>query len=167
MFNNILKTSANWLMVVMFTAMIVLVFGNVVLRYAFSSGIAFSEEVSRFLFIWLTLIGALMVMKDHAHLGVSTLIDRLNESGQRICRFSADVLSLACCCLLVYGGWKQVRITMDDHAAVTGIPMGLVYSSVLISSIGMSIVFAHSLWRQISGRMPKDELVPHSGSTGE
>ena len=167
MFNNILRTSANWLMVFMFTAMIVLVFGNVVLRYGFSSGIAFSEEVSRFLFIWLTLIGALMVMKDHAHLGVSTLIDRLNERGQRICRFSADVLSLACCCLLVHGGWKLVGITMDDHAAVTGIPMGLVYSSVLISSVGMAIVFAHSLWRQISGRMPKDELVPQTGSSGE
>jgi TRAP-type C4-dicarboxylate transport system permease small subunit len=167
MYNNILRTSANWLMVAMFTAMIILVFGNVVLRYAFSSGISFSEEVSRFLFIWLTLIGALLVMKDHAHLGVSTLVARLNETGQRICRFSADALSLACCSLLVYGGWKQVLITMDDHAPVTGIPMGLVYSSILISSIGMAAVFAHSLWRQISGRMPKDELVPNSGASGE
>jgi TRAP-type C4-dicarboxylate transport system permease small subunit len=167
MSSNLLRQAANWLMVLTFTAMIVLVFGNVVLRYGFSSGIAFSEEVSRFLFIWLTLIGALLVMKEHAHLGVTSVIERLGETGQRIFRFAADVLSLGCCGLLVYGGWKQVVITMDDHAPVTGVPMGLVYSAVLISSVGMALVFAHSLWRQLSGRMPREELVPHGGSSGE
>ena len=49
--------------------MVVLVFGNVVLRYGFNSGIVFSEEVSRFLFMWLTLIGALIVLREHGHLG--------------------------------------------------------------------------------------------------
>ena len=56
-------------LIVMFAIMAILVFGNVVLRYGFNSGIVFSEEVSRFLFMWLTLIGALIVLKDHAHLG--------------------------------------------------------------------------------------------------
>ncbi|WP_157270664.1 TRAP transporter small permease, partial [Azohydromonas aeria] len=36
--------------------MVVLVFGNVVLRYAFNSGITVSEEVSRWLFVWLTFL---------------------------------------------------------------------------------------------------------------
>jgi hypothetical protein len=39
-------------------AMVVLVFGNVVLRYGFNSGIAVSEELSRWLFVWLTFMGA-------------------------------------------------------------------------------------------------------------
>ena len=42
-----------WVLVVMFGIMAILVFGNVVLRYGFNSGIVFSEEVSRFLFMWL------------------------------------------------------------------------------------------------------------------
>ncbi|MBS1132409.1 MAG: Tripartite ATP-independent periplasmic transporter, DctQ component [Proteobacteria bacterium] len=156
-----------WILVVMFGIMAILVFGNVVLRYGFNSGIVFSEEVSRFMFMWLTLIGALIVMKDHGHLGMSSVVDQMGERGQRISRFLADTLTLACCLLLAHGTWKQVVIGMDDHAPVTGIPMGIIQSSLLISSIGMAFVQAYSLWRQLTGRMPREELVPFSGSVGE
>ena len=49
--------------------MVVLVFGNVVLRYGLNSGITVSEEVSRWAFVWLTFLGALVALKEHAHLG--------------------------------------------------------------------------------------------------
>ena len=156
-----------WVLVVMFGIMAILVFGNVVLRYGFNSGIVFSEEVSRFLFMWLTLIGALIVMKDHGHLGMNSLVSRLGERGQRICRFLADSLTLACCLLLAHGTWKQVIIGMDDHAPVTGIPMGIVQSALLISSIGMALVLAYGLWRLVTGRMSKEELVPSGDNAAE
>ncbi|MEO5883317.1 MAG: TRAP transporter small permease subunit, partial [Caldimonas sp.] len=44
----------------MLATMVVLVFGNVVLRYGFNSGITASEELSRFLFVWLTFMGAVV-----------------------------------------------------------------------------------------------------------
>ena len=154
-------------LIVMFGIMAVLVFGNVVLRYGFNSGIVFSEEVSRFMFMWLTLIGALIVMKDHGHLGMSSVVDMLGERGQRACRFTADLLTLTCCLLLAHGTWTQVIIGMDDHAPVTGIPMGIVQSALLISSVGMALVLAYGLWRLVTGRMKKEELVPFSGSVGE
>jgi hypothetical protein len=47
------------LMALLLATMVVLVFGNVVLRYGFNSGLAFSEEVSRWLFVWLTFMGGL------------------------------------------------------------------------------------------------------------
>ncbi len=162
-----LVKAVEWVLVGMFGIMAILVFGNVVLRYGFNSGIVFSEEVSRFMFMWLTLIGALIVMKDHGHLGMSSVVDRLGERGQRICRCLADLLTLACCLLLANGAWKQVLLGMDELAPVTGIPMGYVQISMLISSVGMVLVLAYSLWRQLTGRMPRQELVPFSGSVGE
>ena len=45
--------------------MVVLVFGNVVLRYGFNSGITLSEEVSRWLFIWCTFLGAIVALREH------------------------------------------------------------------------------------------------------
>ena len=162
-----LTKAVEWVLITMFGIMAVLVFGNVVLRYGFNSGIVFSEEVSRFMFMWLTLIGALIVMKDHGHLGMSSVVDLLGERGQRFCRFTADLLTMACCVLLAHGTWKQMIIAMDDHSPVTGIPMGLVQSALLISSVGMALVLAHGLWRQLTGRMPREELVPFSGSVGE
>lgn len=164
---NLATRAAEYLLIVMLAVMVVLVFGNVVLRYFFNSGIVFSEEVSRFIFMWLTLIGALVVMKDHAHLGMTSLIDRLGETGQRICRFLADSITLACCVLLAHGTWEQVVIGMDNAAPVTGVPLGLVFVSLLISGVGMSLILLHSLWRQVTGRMPANELVPQNVSAGE
>ena len=164
---NTLVRGVEWMLVAMLAMMAILVFGNVVLRYVFNSGIVFSEEVSRFLFMWINLIGALVVLKDHGHLGVTSLIEKFGERGQRVCRLIADALTFTCCLLLIHGTWKQVIIGMDDNAPVTGIPMGYVQLSLLFAGIGMAGVLGYSLWRQISGRMPREELTPHSNTTGD
>ncbi|HSW20797.1 MAG TPA: TRAP transporter small permease [Ramlibacter sp.] len=147
-----------WLLVGLLGVMVVLVFGNVVLRYGFNSGIVFSEEVSRFVFMWVTLLGALVAMHDGAHLGMNSVIASLPTWGQRVFRFASDLIMLACCGLLMHGTWKQVVIAMDDHAPVTGIPMGIVFSGLLVSAGGMSLMLLVSLWRQLSGAMPVAEL---------
>lgn len=164
---NTLVRGVEWMLVAMLAMMAILVFGNVVLRYIFNSGIVFSEEVSRFLFMWINLIGALVVLKDHGHLGVTSLVEKFGELGQRICRFIADALTCVCCLLLIHGTWKQVIIGMDDNAPVTGIPMGYVQLSLLFAGIGMAGVLGYSLWRQLTGRMPREELVPHSNVAGD
>ena len=64
-------------MVVMLAVMVILVFGNVVLRYGFNSGITVSEEVSRWLFLWMTFLGAIVALKEHGHLGTDALVARL------------------------------------------------------------------------------------------
>jgi TRAP-type C4-dicarboxylate transport system permease small subunit len=54
--------------------MAAMVFGNVVLRYVLQFGIAVSEELSRWLFVWMTFLGAVVALKEHAHLGTDILI---------------------------------------------------------------------------------------------
>lgn len=147
-----------WLLIALLGVMVVLVFSNVVLRYAFNSGIVFSEEVSRFVFMWLTLLGALVAMHDGAHLGMNSVIAALPEWGQRVARFLSDALMLVCCALLAHGTWKQVGLAMDDRSPVTGVPMGVVFSGLLVTSVGIALLLAMSLWRQLSGRMPASEL---------
>ncbi|HEU0201004.1 MAG TPA: TRAP transporter small permease [Burkholderiaceae bacterium] len=153
--------AVEWLLVALLGVMVALVFGNVVLRYGFNSGIVFSEEVSRFVFMWLTLLGAVVAMHDGAHLGMTSVIERLPERGRRVCRFLADALMLACCALLAHGTWKQVVLAMDDRAPVSGVPMGVVFSALLVCAVALASMLAHSLWRQLRGAMPAAELVPH------
>ena len=151
-----------WLLIGLLGAMVVLVFGNVVLRYGFNSGIVFSEEASRFIFMWLTLLGALVALHDGAHLGMDSVAAALPVWGRRIFRFAADLVMLACCVLLAHGTWKQVVLGMDDHAPVTGIPMGLVFSGLLVCAGGMALILMMSLWRQLRGAMPAEELLPRN-----
>ena len=62
--------------------MVVLVFGNVVLRYGFNSGITISEELSRLLFVWLTFMGAVVAFREHGHLGVDMVVSRAPATGK-------------------------------------------------------------------------------------
>lgn len=165
--DRLLLRLAQWMMIVMLAVLVLLVFGNVVLRYFFNSGLVFSEEASRFIFMWLTLIGALVVMKDNGHLGMTSVVDRLGLRGRRICRFLADSISLLCCALLAHGTWQQVVLGMDNAAPVTGIPLGIVFLSLLISSVGMCLMLAWSLLRQLTGRLPDSELLRHGSSAVE
>ena len=53
--------------------MVLFVFLNVVLRTFFNSGLTWSEELARYLFVYVTYIGAISAMHSNAHLGVDTL----------------------------------------------------------------------------------------------
>ena len=99
--------------------MVVLVFGNVVLRYGFNSGITVSEELSRWLLVWMTFLGAVVALRDHAHLGVDTLVRGCRVAGKRICFILSYLLMLYADWLLLAGSWKQMLITLDDRAPAT------------------------------------------------
>src|ERR1041384_2191823 len=94
--------------------MVVLVFGNVVLRYGFNSGITISEELSRWLLVWLTFLGAIVAVREHAHLGVDTLVRMLPAGGKRICFIINYCLMLFADWLLLTGSWRQTIINIDD-----------------------------------------------------
>ena len=53
------------IMAICLAVMVVLVFGNVVLRYVFNSGITTSEELSRWLMVWLTFLGSIVALREH------------------------------------------------------------------------------------------------------
>ena len=112
----------NTLIVVFLAIMLVLVFGNVILRYVFNSGITVSEELSRILFVWLTFLGAVVAMKDHAHLGIDSLTKRLPPLGKKIC---VVVTSLLFATLHEFGvdagqPWHAWLILMGLYAASGG-----------------------------------------------
>ena len=78
-------TVMRWLIVFCLAAMVVPVFGSVVLRYGFNSGISVSEEMARYLFVWLTFLGAVVAVQGHGHQGVDTLVSRLPAIGKKFC----------------------------------------------------------------------------------
>ena len=86
----------NLLIALALAVMVAMVFGNVVLRHAFNSGIAISEEVSRWLFVWITFLGAIVAVRERCHLGRDFLLARLPPQGQRICLALSYVLMIWC-----------------------------------------------------------------------
>ena len=149
----------DFLTAVCLAVMVVLVFGNVVLRYAFSSGITLSEEVSRWLFVWLTFLAAIVGMKEHSHLGVDSLVSRLPTWGKKVCVVVGQVLMLWCCWLLFSGSLAQTRINMDVQAPVTGASVAIFYSCGILFAVSAAFFLLRDLWMVLSGQLSDDELV--------
>jgi TRAP-type C4-dicarboxylate transport system permease small subunit len=139
--------------------MVVLVFGNVVLRYGFNSGITVSEEVSRWLFLWMTFLGAVVALKEHAHLGSDMLVSRLPRIGKRICLIAGQLLMLYVTWLVFKGSLDQTRINWDATAPVTGLPLAIVYASGVVFAVSAAVLLVRETWRALSGRATDAELV--------
>jgi TRAP-type C4-dicarboxylate transport system permease small subunit len=139
--------------------MVVLVFGNVVLRYGFNSGITLSEEVSRWLFIWVTFLGAVVALKEHAHLGTDMLVSRLPSAGKKICLIVGQLLMLYITWLLFKGSLDQARINWAVEAPVTGASMAIVYASGIVFAVSAAVLLLRDIWRALSGQMSEAELV--------
>ncbi|MBC7727860.1 MAG: TRAP transporter small permease [Microbacteriaceae bacterium] len=139
--------------------MVLLVFGNVVLRYAFNSGILLSEEVSRWLFIWVTFLGAIVALREHAHLGTDLLVSRLPVLGKKICLVTGQLLMLYLTWLLFQGALAQARINWDVAAPVTGASMAVVYGAGIVFAVSAGALLLVEVWRTVTGQMRDDELV--------
>jgi TRAP-type C4-dicarboxylate transport system permease small subunit len=139
--------------------MVVLVFGNVVLRYAFNSGITVSEEVSRWLFVWVTFLGAVVAVKERAHLGTDFLVARLPVLGKKICLVVGHLLMLFATWLLFSGSLTQAKINWDVQAPVTGASTAIFYASGIVFAVSAAVFLLADLVRALTGQLSEDELV--------
>jgi TRAP-type C4-dicarboxylate transport system permease small subunit len=92
-----------YLIAAVLAVMVALVFGNVVMRYGFNSGFTLSEELSRWLFVWLTFLGAVVALHENAHLGTDMLVGKLSPAGKRMAMGATLLLMLLCMGLIFKG----------------------------------------------------------------
>lgn len=139
--------------------MVVLVFGNVVLRYTANSGITVSEELSRWLFVWLTFMGAVVALREHGHLGTDVLVSRLPAVGKKVCLVLAQVAMLYVSWLLLKGSWAQMVINADTEAPVTGASVGIFYASGVLMGGSAIAILLRDLLRTLFVPLSDNELV--------
>jgi len=148
--------AADIFLVACLAGMVVMVFSNVVLRYGFDTGLVFSEEASRYLFVWMIFVGAVVAMREHLHIGMDGLVRRLPRRGKLACFVLSSVLMIACCVLLLVGGWRQTALNWDVMAQVSGVPMAAVYASLGVSALGLGAVILTQLAHALRvGRAPE------------
>lgn len=133
--------------------MVVLVFGNVILRYAFNTGITYSEELSRIFFIWLTFLGAVVAMHEHGHLGVDSLLRRLSPSAAKIAVLCGQALMLWATWLMISGSWSQTLINLHVSAPATGISMGFFYGAGLAFGLPAFLIIVWDMFCVVTGRI--------------
>lgn len=140
-------------MVVCLAAMVVMVFGNVVLRYGFNSGITVSEELSRWAFLWVVFMGATVAVHEKTHMGVDILVSVLPPLLQKAVLLVGYLLMLFVTCLMFSGSLAQTRINWDVEAPVTGYSMAWAYGCGVVFALSTGVMFVMQIWALLT---PKD-----------
>jgi TRAP-type C4-dicarboxylate transport system permease small subunit len=144
----------SWLMVACLVGMVVLLFGNVTLRYVFNSGINVSDELSRLAFVWLIFIGSVLAMRSHTHMGVTMLVERFGRGGRRASHLLCQALILAVLCMWIKGSWAQTVIGMETVLPVTGLPAAVFDAACLYAAVVMALLTVADIVLTLAGAEP-------------
>lgn len=126
--------------VIMLAIMSCLVLLNVVLRYGFNSSIIITEELARYLFIWIIFMGSMLAFKENSHIHIDVFIAKLSDKKQQVVAISTDVIMIICCYLLFIGSYQQVILNMNNVSPISGISIGINFIASLIMSAYIGIL---------------------------
>src|SRR5689334_20343661 len=159
MIADALQRALEVVMVLCLIVMLVMVFGNVVLRLFFNTGIDLSEELPRFAFVWMTFLGAVVGMRKRAHLGVDIVVQALPVLGRKVCWGISQAIMLVCCCYIVYGTWLQHDILAGNASPVAQLSMLWVFGVSYVAGTGIGLICLSNLLRLLAGKVREDELI--------
>ena len=138
----------------------VVVLLQVLMRYVFAYPNPWSEEVSRFCFIWMSLLGASLAVEHRAHFGFDQFTKGLAPRVKSAVGTFANAVVLMFSLLLVATGIGLMDLTLGERSAALNLPIALVYAAVPVSGVLMVI---HMLAG--SARIPPTP--PHVGPSSE
>ncbi len=123
-------------LILLMLALVGAVLWQVFSRYLFASPSSWTEEVARFLLIWISLLGAVWAFRTGMHLGLDILPKKLTGgAAQALKLFTLAMVLLFSGTVLVYGGASLVSMTWElrQYSAVLGLPMAFVYIVIPVS----------------------------------
>ncbi len=157
---NLFFKAIDGLLAAMLVVMLVMVLGNVILRYGFGTGITVSEELSRTMFVWITFVGAVVATREGTHLGVDSMVVHLPHRAKVVCAVLSELIVVACCVLIFWGTWRQHEVNATTASLLTGMPLIWIFGVGYVVSLGIGGLGAHKLWRIATGTIAANELFP-------
>lgn len=143
---------ARVLLALLLSGMVVLVFGNVVLRYAFNSGLTISEELSRIFFVWIIFLGATVALAEHGHIGIDFVVKNMPRPVAKAMAVLGSLIVLGCCVLMLSGSYTQSVINLTVVTPVLNWSMTVYYGAGLFFAVVAIIIILVDIWRVLADR---------------
>lgn len=124
-----------------FVAMVALTCWQVFTRYVLKNPSPWSEELVSYLFAWMSLFGASLVVGERGHMNIPIVVERMGKKGRKFFAIFAEVIACVFAgVILVYGGIQITNLAMGQMTSALGIPIGIFYV-VLPLSGALNIVY--------------------------
>lgn len=150
------------LLMTLMAVIVLTVTWQVVTRFIIKDPSSYTEELARFLLIWIGVLGASYALRTRSHLGIDLITQRVGPTGQMILQVVVySLVILFAVSVMIIGGIRLVELTfsLNQLSAAMGIHMGYIYTVVPISGLLMvlysSVFISESLTLWVSGKHGK------------
>lgn len=138
---KLLNRTLNVLAGVSFLAMVALTCWQVLTRYVLQNPSSWSEELVSYLFAWMALFGASLVVGERGHMNIPIVVERMGEKGRKFFAIFAELVALVFSgVILVYGGIQITSLAMGQMTSSLGLPIGVFYIILPLSGV-LNIVY--------------------------
>jgi TRAP-type C4-dicarboxylate transport system permease small subunit len=136
---DIMDRCVNWFLALLMVAMVVIISAQVWYRFILNDPLAWSEEAGRYLFVWISFMGAAAGVRYQVHLGIDLLHKIVPEQPYRMVVVLVNLIIQVFLLVIIYGGFKILGIIKFQESASMHISMLYPYLAVPVGSIFMLI----------------------------
>jgi TRAP-type transport system small permease protein len=122
---------------VMLAVMVLVISAAVFWRYVLNDSLSWSEELGRYLLVWISFLGASMGTYQAAHISISMVTERLPPRIRWVTELATDLMIVAFLAAIFYQGMKILPVMWVRIAPTLGIRMSVVYAVLPLSSAVM------------------------------
>lgn len=133
------------LLTILFSVMVAAIFGQIIARFVFHTAISWAEELTRYSFVWLSMLGGAIAIRKGSHMKVDFFTDLMPKNVRKIVDFIINALVLTFFSIMTIYGSKLVQMTFKQKVATLPIPMSIPYLAVPVGGILMIIFTIESL----------------------
>ena len=148
--SNVLEICAAFMLV----GICAIIFSGVFFRYFLHIGLGWTEELSRYLQVWMTFFGATVAVKRWSHFQLTIINQWIPASARRYTRMFAIVLVMLLAGIMIRNGLEITRVSWNQSSAMMGWSIGYLYLVVPVSGVLMEVFALRHLIDAWRGRTP-------------
>ena len=145
MFYRSLSRVVEGLIILGATTIVTMVTAEVILRYLFKHSLIFTEELARYLMVWIVFLGSALAIRDGSHIHISFLTKRFSLQTQKWLRLSANILTVFFLFFVTFEGLKILPQQLYQMCITINISLFYFYLAIPVGSILMIIYIVPSL----------------------
>ena len=151
-FNDKIEKVEEYFITYLLIIMSTVIFLQIVMRYIFNNSLTWSEEFAVFTMMWMTWVGSSYGVKKNIHLRVTVFVDMLPERYRTAAYIFIDVVWMLFSITMIVMGIRMVKMSFIGHrvSPALDIPMYLIYCSVVVGCVLMSLSLVSSIQKRLS-----------------
>lgn len=125
--------------VVAFTGMFGCVIAQVFFRYFLDDPLVWSDELARYLFVWVSFLGWIIAARRRSHLSIDMAATRMGPRGKAVLRAFGALAAIAFAAILAWYGWRIAVRNLDVETTTLFFSQGVVYAIVPVAAVAVAL----------------------------